>query len=218
VSELAPAAARQRVDRIKTLVGAARADIIESYRQHDWIALGYDSWDALCSAEFGTVLRLSIEDRQQAVSELRGAGMSPPAIASALGVGEGTVRRDIAGSPSGEPDRTIGQDGKSYPAKVSRPPKVEDAAPRDPAPDESSQRLRDYIESDPDVRAARLRKHLSSFIARIHAPLPDPAEMAGIAPEMEEDVMRAAAVVAAFAEKYQAALPKPTPLRAVKES
>jgi hypothetical protein len=218
VTELAPAAARQRVDRIKTLVGAARADIIESYRERDWIALGYDSWDALCSAEFGTVLRLSIEDRQQAVAELREAGMSTPAIGAALGVSDETVRRDLT-STNVEVETITGLDGRQQPASRPPKPKSEDAAPRpQAAPDESSQRLRDYIESDPDVRAARLRKHLSSFIARIHAPLPDPAEMAGIAPEMAEDVMRAAALVAAFAEKYQAALPKPAHLRAVKES
>jgi hypothetical protein len=215
VTDLATSA-RQRVDRIKTLVGAAREDIIESYRERDWIALGYDSWDALCSAEFGTVLRLSIEDRQQAAAQMAGAGMSTRAIGSALGVDQATVSRDLAaGDANASPAPTTGLDGKTYPP---RPPKAEDTAPRDPAPDESSQRLRDYIESDPDVRAARLRKHLSSFIARIHVPLPDPAEMAGIAPEMAEDVMRAAAVVAAFAEKYQAALPKPSHLRAVKES
>lgn len=127
------ATARERVDRIKALVGAARSDIIDSYRQRDWIALGYDSWDGLCSAEFGTVLRLSIEDRQQAVAELSDAGMSSRAIGAALGVGIGTVSRDLSGVPNGTPARpTTGLDGKTYPP---RPP-VEDPSQRDPEPEE----------------------------------------------------------------------------------
>jgi len=106
--------ARQRVDRIKARVGAARADVIESYRQRDWIALGYESWDALCLAEYGTVLPLSIEDRQQAGAEMAGEGMSTRAIGSALGVDHATVVRDMARGASAPRASVTCLDGKTY--------------------------------------------------------------------------------------------------------
>jgi hypothetical protein len=202
-------AARQRVDRIKTLVGAARADIIESFRQRDWIALGYESWDALCSAEFGTVLRLSVEDRQQAVSELRGAGMSTRAIGSALGVSDVTVRRDIEGATNVAPDPVVkvsGLDGKTYDYA-----RVEDDAPRTGA-------IEAMLDADPDVRAARLRHRFTKeLLLPLHGlHLFDPIEMARVAPDRLGDLDSRIAALTAFRSAYAKAL-KPN-LHILKES
>ena len=114
--------ARDRIDRIKSHVTAAWSDIVDAYRQRDWITLGYADWDTLCAEEFGGArIALPVEDRRQVVAELAGAGLSNRSIAAAIGTSEPTVRRDLAGAPNDAP--RIGQDGKSYaptrPAKVT---------------------------------------------------------------------------------------------------
>jgi len=63
---------------------------------------------------------LSREQRRELVLKLRQQGWSTTRIAEILGVGETTIRRDLSGSPDGEPENTpeaIGKDGKTYPAR-----------------------------------------------------------------------------------------------------
>lgn len=60
---------------------------------------------------------LDAGQRREIVASLREHGHSNPAIAKALGVDEKTVRNDLAGSDYSEPDRVVGKDGKSYPAR-----------------------------------------------------------------------------------------------------
>lgn len=118
--------ARQRIDRIKAHVTAAWSDIVEAYRQRDWITLGYRDWDQMCEVEFGGArIALPVAERQQVVADLRGEGLSTRAIASAVGVDDKTVRNDLGGAEISAP--VIGQDGKTYPATK---PRVEDKAPR----------------------------------------------------------------------------------------
>lgn len=68
--------------------------------------------------------QLTSEQRQSVVVALAEAGHSNRAIAGALGVGETTVRRDLSTAPDGavRPERTVGKDGKSRPAR--RAPRV----------------------------------------------------------------------------------------------
>lgn len=67
--------------------------------------------------------QLDPEQRRQVVAELRKQGHSQRAIAGALGVSHTTVQNDIAsGGNYLPPERTIGKDGKTYPATR---PKVE---------------------------------------------------------------------------------------------
>jgi len=90
------------------------------------VALGYPTWDAYVDARFGD-FRIAIprEHRQQAVAALVGVRMSVRAIASLLGVGVGTVHREmvsLSGVPDGTPDgedqsSTLGMDGKQYPRR-----------------------------------------------------------------------------------------------------
>lgn len=210
-------AARQRVDRIKTLVGAARADIIESYQQRDWTQLGYESWDAMCSAEFGTVLRLSVEDRQQAAADLRGAGMSTRAIGSALGVSSETVRRDLASTDTNVAvEEVTGLDGKK---RAATRPHAEDDVPR--AGLATQQAVQDWLAGDPGIRAANLRRDFARWMvnARLITTF-DPAEMAdlnaGQADGLPIDLVGSLFdSLADWATSYRAA--RPTTIRLIKE-
>lgn len=96
--------ARTRVDRIRTSVEVVWHLIVESYQARDWLALGYGSWDEMCTREFGTSrLRLPREERADTVQSLREAGLSLRAIAAATGYSEPTVRRSLAPASNDAP-------------------------------------------------------------------------------------------------------------------
>lgn len=100
------ATARRRVRRIREGIKSyihTLGDIAAAYAAEDWKTLGYASWAAYVEKEFGArEVGLPPEQRQKAIEELRLAGLSNRAIASALNVGEATVRRDL-GAPNGAP-------------------------------------------------------------------------------------------------------------------
>ncbi len=124
-------AARQITDQIKTAVEGAWNLIREAYTSRAWAALGYDSWDGYCSAEFGTSrLRLPREERQEIVGSLRDAGLSVRAIAAATGLGVGTVHAASAGVQNRTPAPVTGIDGKSY--APTQPPRSEPAPVPEP--------------------------------------------------------------------------------------
>ncbi|MBT2429405.1 hypothetical protein J7F02_28265 [Streptomyces sp. ISL-112] len=109
--------ARTLTDRIKIAVEGTWQLIREAYTSEAWRVLGYDTWDAYCTAEFGdTRLKLPREERQDVVASLRDSGLSVRAIASATSLGKGTVERDLAGVPSGTPGTrsVLGTDGRVY--------------------------------------------------------------------------------------------------------
>lgn len=129
--------ARAITEQIKVGVEAAWELIKRAYTQRAWAALGYSSWDDYCSREFGTSrLRLPREERTEVVSSLRESGLSLRAIASATGLGRGTVERELAPVPIGTPadpegnDRrheshiapVVGLDGKTYRRDPPAPP------------------------------------------------------------------------------------------------
>lgn len=102
---LGPGAARVLTDQIKVGVEAVWELVKQAYTQRAWSALGYDSWDEYCVGEFGTSrLRLPREERSEVVASLRESGLSIRAIASATGMGRGTVERELASVPNGTPD------------------------------------------------------------------------------------------------------------------
>ncbi|NGO73180.1 hypothetical protein [Streptomyces boncukensis] len=112
--------ARALTDRIRIAVDGTWQLITEAYTTRAWAALGYDSWDAYCTAEFGqTRLKLPREERQEAVVSLRDSGLSTRAIAVATGADQKTVRNDLAGSREEYSSPVTGTDGKTYAA--SRP-------------------------------------------------------------------------------------------------
>jgi hypothetical protein len=73
-----------------------------SWRQIAWatkqgipkaLGMSTEQWVSEC---LGGYVRLSISDRREAVAELSADGMSQREIASVLGVGKGTIDRDLA--------------------------------------------------------------------------------------------------------------------------
>ncbi len=100
--------ARMRVDRIKVAVEATWQLVAESYQSRDWEALGYATWDEMCTREFGSSrLRLPREDRQEVVASLRESGLSLRAISAATGDSVTTVRRELSGVPNGTPEPVV---------------------------------------------------------------------------------------------------------------
>jgi protein gp37 len=129
---LSTAEARQLTDRIKVAVEGTWLLIQEAYTSRTWAVLGYDTWDTYCAEEFGASrLRLPREERQEVVASLRESGLSTRAIASATGVNQATISRDLTsgdafprGNASPGEQKVIGRDGKSYtPAQTPPAPK-----------------------------------------------------------------------------------------------
>jgi hypothetical protein len=126
--------ARAITEQIKIRAATLRFLIARVFLGRVWIPLGYPNWDTYCGTELdSTRLRLPREERAEMVAWLREeTGMSPRAIASALGVDPKTARNDLAAS-GGEKSppaedvvdpkeaRTTGSDGKSYPAHKPKP-------------------------------------------------------------------------------------------------
>jgi soluble cytochrome b562 len=108
--------ARALTDRIKVAVEGTWLLIQEAYTSRAWAALGYETWDVYCSAEFGTArLRLPREERQEVVASLRESGMSLRAISSATGISPATAMRDSRVSDE-TPAVILGMDGGTYAA------------------------------------------------------------------------------------------------------
>lgn len=72
-------------------------DLIRQARDNgDHEQLGYPSWTAYVSGEFGEHLpRLQRSERQPLVAQLRALGMTPPTIAPIVGTTDDTVRNDL---------------------------------------------------------------------------------------------------------------------------
>ena len=132
-TELETRNARARASRIREGIHSylnTLADIAAAYAERDWAALGYEDWSAYVDGEFGADrLRLSPAYRQKAIEELRLAGLSQRAIASAVGASVGTVNDALASSgvQNRTPDDVIGLDGKTY--RATPTPPAETASP-----------------------------------------------------------------------------------------
>lgn len=124
---MSAASAEQVTVQIRTLLDRSWEYLALAYKGRAFLALGYASWDAYVDARFGD-LRIAVprEHRHHAVAALTGVSMSIRAMAKLLGVGVGTVHRemtDTAGVPAGTPDpesprpSTLGRDGKHYPPR-----------------------------------------------------------------------------------------------------
>ncbi|MCK8674138.1 hypothetical protein M1M07_23880 [Rhodococcus sp. HM1] len=138
--EMSATDARRITDQIKAGVEAVWHLIEQAYTTRAWSALGYSSWDDYCTREFGTSrLRLPREERSEVVASLRESGLSIRAIASATGLGDGTVRRSLEGAPFGAPEPKLitGTDGKTYtpkPRPVDPEPMIDDEPEPEPLP------------------------------------------------------------------------------------
>ncbi|OBJ53721.1 hypothetical protein [Mycobacterium asiaticum] len=134
---LTAAQARALTDAIKDLAGVLWDKIDRAYNGRAWAALGYPGWDSYCIKEFTSLrLRIPREERTEVVHSLRHAGLSVRAIASATGLGRGTVHRELespvpASTTDDDADALAeklietedgsitGTDGKRYPPKIN---------------------------------------------------------------------------------------------------
>lgn len=118
--------ARALTDRIKIAVEGTWQLIREAYTSRTWAVLGYDTWDAYCTAEFGeTRLKLPREERQEVVASLRDSGLSTRAIAAATGMNQSTIARDLQRGDAFASPAVQGLDGKTY--TVARETEIVDA-------------------------------------------------------------------------------------------
>lgn len=160
---MSPVDARTLVDQLRESVDDLRDALVRLWAGRAWLALGYETWDALCDAEFAVRIALPREQRAELVGDLRKQGMSTRAIGSALGVSQRTAADDAREqncSPVGqrearaaflahEQTHTItGLDGKRY-----SPP-----APRPMLPDDD----------DPHLRRLQLRNNFLRAEGRLH--------------------------------------------------
>lgn len=118
--EIAPhmsaASARRLTDEIRDTLTVAYDKLVEAWHGRADLALGYESWDAYCAAEFSEarMLRPTPEQRREIVAVMRGEGMSTRAIGSALGVGNKTIHRDLDEAVVSDDTPVTGTDGKTY--------------------------------------------------------------------------------------------------------
>ncbi|WP_298044995.1 DNA-binding response regulator [uncultured Citricoccus sp.] len=126
-------AARDLTARIRNGLSDVYELIQAAYQGQAWKALGYRSWDAYVTEEFGNLnLRPPKESQPEVIRSLQESGMSVRAIRAATQLGYGTVQRvtstkpqgdEGSGDPPGSPDpsRSQGRDGKTYPARRATP-------------------------------------------------------------------------------------------------
>lgn len=93
-------AARRLTKQLRETLDLALDLLTEAFDGRAWVALDYPSWEAYCETELPQLAILGkglpVAQRQAAVAELRGRGMSLRAIAKPLGLSPNTVKADAA--------------------------------------------------------------------------------------------------------------------------
>lgn len=121
VVRLDKARARALTRRLRDALDLSLDLLTEAFHGRAWEVLGYASWSAYCAAELPALALLGkgmpAEQRQGVVVELRRQGMSHAAIAKPLGVGVGTVHRDLEAAGVSIAT-TESLDGRRRPGKV----------------------------------------------------------------------------------------------------
>lgn len=114
--ELTPEQARELTDKIRVNLDNIWELVTEAYTAGAHRALGYASWDAYCTTEFGSNrIKLPREERPETIRSLYEAGLSIKSIVSATGADRNTVRKDLRqGGEFHPPEETLGADGKTY--------------------------------------------------------------------------------------------------------
>jgi RNA polymerase subunit RPABC4/transcription elongation factor Spt4 len=116
-----PAEAAARAEEIRGHLTLGFGKLTVAREKRDDLALGYPSWWAYVSGEFGDLdaLGLPAEERRHVVSSMRADGMSQRVIAERLDTSVGTVNADLrkAGAQAVE---VRGADGKVYPSSRER--------------------------------------------------------------------------------------------------
>jgi hypothetical protein len=207
--------ARKLTDQIKHDARVLWDRIVAAYLGRADIALGYGSWDEYTVVEFKSLrgLRLPREERTEVVHSLRHAGLPVRVIASATGLGVGTVHREIAAAqpesavPNGTPDdvdesdaggepieaevvneepiaTVIGIDGRRHPAR--KPPAETEPGCTLPAeePVEPAEPTTSVLPIDIMALAGKVAARMDMLAAEVEALFTEAAD-AGMADEVE---------------------------------
>lgn len=232
--------ARIRAERIRLGIHSyvtTRKDIADAYQERDWNTLGYQSWESYVEGEFSEArLRLSADDRREAVAELRLSGMSQRAIGAALGVDQKTVSNDLRAlateeNSSVQPERITSLDGRERPAARTGPqspgssdaaisPSVDPGTNSSPDPVANVKAALDKYVPDPDAPARAWRGNFHTLLKAPHDFLVrcDADQIAEHADDQDVETLRLLAD--SYAALYRRVLAKRgssiTPLRRVK--
>lgn len=112
--------------------------------------------------------QLQPSERMKAAARLRERGHSYRAIGEALGTSHTQARNDVATAtgndlPVEQPERVVGKDGRSRPAKRPEPAPARDEAP---APRPPSPEVEEWVESGQGVQDAKYLHEFSKAMAR----------------------------------------------------
>lgn len=98
-----PAEARAHTERMRSSEVEPWELLADLHQRRGWEALCYRTWEDYCAHEFGPDRSALVRgNRRGAVIALHHAGMSFRGIAAALGMGYGTVARDVSMATVGE--------------------------------------------------------------------------------------------------------------------
>lgn len=111
---------------------------------------------------------LDREQRRELIATLRATGMSTRSISNALGVGVGTVHRDLATVPDGTVEEVIGVNGKRYSA--TRPATERVSAPVDTLADPNAEppagpSLTDMLREEIEAATERVQQQREDILA-----------------------------------------------------
>lgn len=97
VRDLTKEEARHLTDEVKGDYEKLKDKILRLYKGRAWIGLKYNNWHEYYNKEFGGLnFALERDERKEIVVELYNNDMPKTHIATALGVDEATIRRDLA--------------------------------------------------------------------------------------------------------------------------
>jgi hypothetical protein len=153
---MTPEEARALTHQVVYHLDMAKGYLVMAFEGRAWEALNYPTWNDYCRVEIRPHMQvLSLEQRREAVKEMREAKMSTRAIGSALGVDKQTVLNDLRSAPveNSTPERVKGLDGKQY----------ADTKPA-PSPDEVHETVygpADEDEDNPELKARAYKDALA---------------------------------------------------------
>lgn len=86
--------------------------VYDAYNRQAHLALGYASWEEMCSGQDLGFYKLPRDKRAPAVVQLKDHGMSNRAIGQALGYDEGTIRNDLRPRSKGAENSALNDQGR----------------------------------------------------------------------------------------------------------
>lgn len=120
---------RASIRRARKSLEDAAAEIVWQIEMEAWRTLGYSSWTAMREAEYGgAAFMVPSKSRPEIVARIRAKGLKQQEIATTIGVGIGTVNRDLARAdfPNGNSPTITNSRGEQRPATYQRTQRDDD--------------------------------------------------------------------------------------------